>query len=136
MKLHFDVDGIEYNLAGKSSSEIKNTLKQLGVSSEIIRKVAISSYEAEINMVIHGGGGSIDFEITSGRIYLCFKDEGPGISDVNLAMKAGYSTASNQAREMGFGAGMGLPNMERYSDGLKITSGLNIGTKLEIEFNI
>lgn len=136
MKLNFDVDGNEYNLAGKSSSEIKKILKQLGIKPELTRKVAIASYEAEINMVIHGGGGNIKVEITTEKIYLCFTDEGPGISDVNLAMQVGYSTASDQAREMGFGAGMGLANMERYSDEMKITSGLNSGTKVEIEFYI
>lgn len=135
MNLSYDIKEDEFDHAGVASSKVKNILKQLGVASEIIRKVAISMYEAEINMVIHGNGGIIDVEIHEDHIYICFQDEGPGIKDINLAMKAGYSTASQKAREMGFGAGMGLPNIKRNSDDLKITSEIGKGTKVEITIN-
>lgn len=132
MKLHYDVEGGEFISAGMASGKVKKSLRQLGISPEVIRKVSISMYEAEINMVIHANGGTIDVEITPDKIYICLEDQGQGIEDVNLAMKAGFSTASKQAREMGFGAGMGLPNIKRYSDDLKITSILGKGTKVEI----
>ncbi|NLJ88676.1 MAG: anti-sigma regulatory factor [Epulopiscium sp.] len=132
MKLSFTVDGDEFLLAGEASSQVKKVLKQLGVSSAIIRKIAIAMYEAEINMVLHANGGSIDVDITPEKIYILFQDEGPGIKDIELAMQEGYSTASDEIRELGFGAGMGLPNMKRYSDDLKISSELGKGTKVEI----
>lgn len=132
MKLSFTVDGDEFLFAGEASSQVKKVLKQLGVSSAIIRKIAIAMYEAEINMVLHANGGSIDVDITPEKIYILFQDEGPGIKDIELAMQEGYSTASDEIRELGFGAGMGLPNMKRYSDDLKISSELGKGTKVEI----
>jgi anti-sigma regulatory factor (Ser/Thr protein kinase) len=136
MKLSYDVQGGEFTSAGRASSKVKKTLKQLGISPEIIRKVSISMYEAEINMVIHANGGKITAEIVPEKIYICLKDEGPGIKDLDLAMQAGYSTASKEAREMGFGAGMGLPNMRRYSDNLEITSEIGKGTKVEITVSL
>ena len=120
MKFHYDVLADEFSNAGVASSKVKKTLKQLGLPNEIIRKVAIAMYEAEINMVIHANGGVINGEINNNSVYISLKDEGPGIQDIDLAMKAGYSTASNKAREMGFGAGMGLPNIKRYSDNMKV----------------
>ena len=132
MKLNYDVQGGEFTSAGRASSRVKKTLKQLGIPPEIIRKVSVAMYEAEINMVIHANGGTILAEITPEKIYVCLEDEGPGIQDIDLAMQAGYSTASREAREMGFGAGMGLPNMKRYSDDLKIETELGKGTKVEI----
>ncbi|NLK21467.1 MAG: anti-sigma regulatory factor [Epulopiscium sp.] len=132
MKLRFEVDGDEFILAGEASSQVKRVLKQLGVSSEIIRKIAIAMYEAEINMVIHANGGEIEVEITPKRVYIILKDKGPGIPDINLAMQEGYSTANEKVRELGFGAGMGLPNMKKYSDGLNITSEIGKGTTVEI----
>lgn len=136
MKLHFDVYGGEYTSAGGASSMFKKALRQLGIPNEIIRKVSIAMYEAEINMVIHAYGGTIDAEITPEKIYIILKDQGPGIADLDLAMKVGYSTASNKAREMGFGAGMGLPNIKRNSDDLKINSELGVGTTVEISVNL
>lgn len=136
MKLHFDVYGGEYTSAGSASSMLKKTLRQLGISNEIIRKVSIAMYEAEINMVIHAYGGSIDVEITPEKIYIILKDQGPGIENLDLAMKVGYSTASKEAREMGFGAGMGLPNIKKNSDELKINSVLGVGTTVEISVNL
>lgn len=132
MKLHFEVDGGEFTSAGGASSKLKKTLRQLGIPPEVIRKVSIAMYEAEINMVIHANGGDVDIEITPEKIMIVLQDHGPGIDDLELAMQVGYSTASRQAREMGFGAGMGLPNIKKNSDHLKITSVIGEGTKVEI----
>lgn len=136
MKFNYDVEGGEFINAGVASSKFKKVLKQLGIAPDIIRKVSISMYEAEINMVIHANGGHIEGEITPEKIYVTLKDEGPGIEDVDLAMTAGYSTASKEAREMGFGAGMGLPNIKRNSDNLKVSSELGVGTLVEIIFQL
>lgn len=132
MNLHFDVEGGEFISAGVASSKVKKTLKQLAIKPEIIRKISIAMYEAEINMVIHANGGFIDAEITPEHIYVVLQDEGPGIENLELAMQAGYSTASQQARDMGFGAGMGLPNMKRYADILHIETEVGKGTKVAI----
>ena len=132
MKLNFKVDGNNFLLAGEASGQVKKSLRLLGIAAETIRRIAISMYEAEINMVIHGGGGEIDVEITPEKVLLFLKDKGPGISDIKLAMEEGYTTASNEVREMGFGAGMGLPNIKKYSDSLKVTSEVGKGTIVEI----
>ncbi len=132
ISLHYDIDGKDFSIAGEASSSVKKVLKQLGVSPEIIRKVAISMYEAEINTVIHAGGGAADVEITPDRIHVMFSDRGPGIADVALAMKEGFSTAPEYAREMGFGAGMGLANIKNNVDEVKIRSALGEGTTVEI----
>lgn len=132
MNLHFDVEGGEYISAGVASSKVKKALKQLAINSKIIRKISVAMYEAEINMVIHAHGGVIDAEIMPDHIHIILEDSGPGIENLELAMQAGYSTASRQAREMGFGAGMGLPNMKRYADILHIESEVGKGTKVEI----
>ncbi|MEA4815640.1 MAG: ATP-binding protein [Lachnospiraceae bacterium] len=132
MKLHYDINGDEFLAAGNASSDVKRNLKQLGIPAEIIKKVSIAMYEAEINMVIHANGGVIDVDIMPDGIYVVLKDKGPGIPDINLAMQEGYSTASNEARELGFGAGMGLPNMKRFADDIKITSVLGVGTTVEL----
>jgi anti-sigma regulatory factor (Ser/Thr protein kinase) len=136
MKFNYDVEGGEFINAGVASSKFKKILKQLGIPTDIIRKVSISMYEAEINMVIHADGGHIEGEITPERIYVALQDKGPGIADLDLAMTAGYSTASKAAREMGFGAGMGLPNIKRNSDNLKISSEVGVGTLVEIIFQL
>ncbi|MBU3811817.1 MAG: ATP-binding protein [Candidatus Niameybacter stercoravium] len=132
MKLHFEVDGNDFLLAGDASGKVKNVLKKLGVESSIIRKIAIAMYEAEMNMVIHANGGRVDVDILPEQIQVVLQDTGPGIPDIDLAMKEGYSTASHEIRELGFGAGMGLPNMKKYSDNLHITSEVGKGTKVEI----
>ncbi len=136
MKLHFEVLKDEFVRAGEASSSVKKILKQLGVSSEIIRKVAIAMYEAEINMVIHANGGTVDVDILPDKVYLVLTDTGPGIPDIELAKKEGYSTASDEVRDLGFGAGMGIPNMMRNSDFFKITSEVGKGTTVEIEVNL
>ncbi len=136
MKFNYDVEGGEFINAGIASAKFKKVMKQLGISPDIIRKVSISMYEAEINMVIHANGGHIEGEVTPEKIYVALVDQGPGIEDINLAMTAGFSTASKAAREMGFGAGMGLPNIKRNSDHLNITTEPGIGTKVEIAFQL
>lgn len=136
LKLHYDIDGNDFSIAGQASSNIKKVLKQLGVAPEIIRKAAISMYEGEINTVIHGKGGSADVEITTDKLTITFTDRGPGIEDISLAMQEGFSTATDEARELGFGAGMGLPNMKKYSDELNITSVPGEGTTVEIMIRI
>ena len=110
--LHFDVAGDDFTHAGEASGSVKRTLKKLGFSSDVIRRVAIAMYEAEINMVIHAGGGVVDVAITPEQIDIVFADKGPGIPNIDLAMKEGYSTAPDNVRALGFGAGMGLPNIK------------------------
>ena len=132
MKLNFKVDGNNFLLAGEASGQVKKTLRLLGIPADTIRRIAISMYEAEINMVIHGGGGEINVEITPEKVSIVLEDQGPGISDIELAMQEGYTTASNEVRELGFGAGMGLPNIKRYSDDLTLKSEVGKGTTVEI----
>lgn len=130
--LHYDVIGKDFSRAGEASSAVKKVLRKLAVDPEIIRKVAISMYEAEINMVIHANGGVVDVTISPEEIKVVLADQGPGIPDIDLAMQEGYSTATENVRELGFGAGMGLPNMKKYSDNLSITSQVGVGTTVEI----
>lgn len=132
LKLHFTVDGSDFTLAGECSSKVKKTLKQLGFNPEVIRRVAIAMYEGEINMVIHANGGEIDVEISPEQIVAVLKDTGPGIPDIEKAMQEGYSTASNSVRELGFGAGMGLPNMKKYSDEMRIDTEIGKGTTVTL----
>ncbi|MBQ1405232.1 MAG: ATP-binding protein [Oscillospiraceae bacterium] len=129
-RLHFDIDGGSFASAGNASVEVKKTLRQLGVSNAVIRRCSIAMYEGEINMVIHADGGTADVEVYPDRIVMVLEDHGPGIPDVELAMKEGYSTATEQIHNMGFGAGMGLPNMKRSSDDLKIETKVGVGTKI------
>ena len=129
-RLHFDIDGGSFASAGNASVEVKKTLRQLGVSNAVIRRCSIAMYEGEINMVIHADGGTADVEVYPDRIVMVLEDHGPGIPDVELAMKEDYSTATEQIHNMGFGAGMGLPNMKRSSDDLKIETKVGVGTKI------
>lgn len=133
---HYEVKDDDFSVAGENSSKVKKTLKQLGFEPNIIRKVAIAMYEAEINMIIHANGGYIDVEITPERIKVVLCDNGPGIEDINKAMEEGYSTADNKVRELGFGAGMGLPNIKKYSDEFNIKTKVGEGTTLEIIVNV
>lgn len=128
MVKHYEISGTDFANAGEASSSFKTVLKKLGVPNEVIRKVAIAMYEAEINTVIHGHGGSCDAEVLTDRIVITFKDSGPGIADIELAMQEGYSTASDKIRELGFGAGMGLPNIKKYTDDLQIETEPGKGT--------
>lgn len=132
MKLHYTVDGDDFLRAGEASGEVKGVLKKIGIPSKTIRKIAIAMYEAEMNMVLHANGGEVDVVISHECIHVLLRDTGPGIPDVNLAMQEGYSTATQEIRELGFGAGMGLPNMKRYSDELKVTSEVGKGTTVEL----
>ena len=122
--------------AGDVSARIKRHMKRLGIPSSIMRRVSVCTYEAEINLVIHSLGGEIDFEITSESILVRVRDCGPGIPDLEKAMTEGWSTASNEVRNMGFGAGMGLPNMKRNADEFSITSAVGVGTDISMVFHI
>lgn len=133
IKLYYTVDGKDFAMAGEASASIKQKLKQMGVDYTIIRKVAIAMYEGEINLFIHAGGGQIEVIISASEICMILTDEGPGIEDIERAMKAGYSTATNDDREMGFGAGMGLPNMKKYADSLEIESKVGVGTRVTMK---
>lgn len=130
------IKGWDFSRAGEASCEIKNTLKQIGVSQDVIRRVAIASYEAEMNVVMYARRGNMRCEINPTIIKITIEDEGPGIEDINQAMQEGFSTATPEMREMGFGAGMGLPNIKRNSDDFEISSVLDRGTKLKMIFNL
>ena len=136
LNFHFDVDGEDFTSAGQASVQVKKSLRQLGIAPEIIRKVSIAMYEGEINMVIHAGGGEADVLIFEDRIEIHLNDNGPGIANIDLAMQEGFSTAPDNIRSLGFGAGMGLPNMKRYSDSIKIDSALGKGTKILMTVNL
>ena len=136
IKLTYHVEGGDLIGAGEASSKMKMALKKLDLPQETIRRAAICMYEGEINMVIHAKGGEITVEITTEQIRMVLADVGPGIPDVELAMQAGYSTAPDEIRSLGFGAGMGLPNMKRYSDEMKIDTTLGVGTTVTMRFNL
>ncbi len=135
ISFHFDVDGDNFTSAGQASVQVKKNLRQLGVSPEIIRRVSIAMYEGEINMVIHANGGDADVLVHEDGIEIILEDHGPGIPDVGLAMKEGYSTAPDNIRTLGFGAGMGLPNMKRYTDSMDIETEIGKGTKITMRVN-
>ncbi len=136
MNLNYSLPGNDMSVAGIASSSLKKNLMQLGVAPAIVKKAVISLYEAEINMVIHGGGGTVDIEITPEAVTAVLTDHGPGIPDITLAMQEGYSTASDLIREMGFGAGMGLPNIKKNSDYLDIKSIPGVETIVTIKVKI
>ncbi|MGI5978466.1 MAG: ATP-binding protein [Oscillospiraceae bacterium] len=133
---HYDVPGDDFSQAGAASNAVKQILKQLGLDPQVVRKMAIALYEGEINMVIHAGGGEIDVDINDKKIVAVLTDHGPGIENVELAMQDGWSTASEQVRGLGFGAGMGLPNMKRNADILKIDTKVGVGTTVTLTVNI
>ena len=122
------VQGGVFDAIGEASTQLKSVLKMLGIPSDITRRATVVAYEAEMNLVIHAGGGEITASVFPDRLELFVRDEGPGIPDIALAMKEGYSTATDEIREMGFGAGMGLPNMARSADEFEITSSTENGT--------
>lgn len=133
--LHYDVSGDDFTRAGEASGAVKKRLKALGYNSDAIRRVAIAMYEAEINMVIHAEGGFTDIDIYPDRVEILLSDKGPGIPDVDKAMQEGYSTAPDNVRNLGFGAGMGLPNIKKYTDEMKIETEIGVGTKLYLTVN-
>ena len=133
IKFHFDVDGENFSSAGEASVVVKKKLRQLGFSPDVIRKVSIAMYEGEINMVIHANGGKADVEVRDDEIVIILADRGPGIADVELAMQEGYSTARENVRALGFGAGMGLPNMKKYTDYMNIDTEVGVGTTITMK---
>ena len=132
----FDVDGSDFTSAGHASVQIKKNLRQLGLSPEVIRRVSIAMYEGEINMVIHAGGGIAEVKVCEDCIEIILDDKGPGIKDIDQAMQEGFSTAPDNIRSLGFGAGMGLPNMKRYTDSMDISSTVGVGTRIVMKVNI
>ena len=135
IRFHFDVDGENFSSAGEASVVVKKKLRQLGFSPEVIRKVSIAMYEGEINMVIHANGGEADVEVGDDSIVIILSDKGPGIENVELAMQEGYSTARDNVRALGFGAGMGLPNMKKYTDEMNIDTEVGVGTTITMKVN-
>lgn len=136
VNFHFDIDGDNFTSAGEASVRIKKHLRDMGFSPDVIRRVSVSMYEGEINMVIHANGGYADVDVYSDRIEITLVDNGPGISNIELAMQEGYSTAPDNIRSLGFGAGMGLPNMARYTDDMRIESEVDKGTTVYMTVNV
>ncbi|WP_047451016.1 ATP-binding protein [Alistipes sp. ZOR0009] len=136
MLLEYNVEGGDFARAGWASSQVKKVLKQIGVDQNVIKRVVVALYEAEVNIVAHAYRGVISVDINAEQIIMKLEDEGPGIPDIPLAMQKGYSTASPQVREMGFGAGMGLPNIETNSDKFEIRTEIGRGTTLEITIHL
>ena len=136
MQMDYNVSTMDFSTAGTASSSIKKTLKEIGIDSAIIRKLAIATYEAEINIAIHSNGGKISLHIEEDKLRVVAEDKGPGIPNIELAMQKGYSTASTEARELGFGAGMGLPNMKKCCDDFIIDSKVGEFTRVEMIMNI
>ena len=134
VKLHYDVVDDDFTVAGEASGAVKKVLKQLGFPSEIIRRVAIAMYECEINMVIHADGGLAEVYVWDDSVRVVLSDKGPGIPNIDLAMQEGFSTAKDNIRALGFGAGMGLPNMKRYADDLNISTVVGEGTTVTMNF--
>ena len=132
---HFDVDGENFTSAGQASVQVKKNLRQLGIDPETIRRVSIAMYEGEINMVIHAGGGEADVSVDDGCVEIKLTDHGPGIANIEQAMQEGFSTAPDTVRSLGFGAGMGLPNMKRYTDEMIIDSVVGEGTTITMKVN-
>lgn len=132
VNFHFDIDGDNFTSAGEASVQTKKALRQMGFSAETIRRVSVAMYEGEINMVIHANGGSADIYVFADRIEIVLADKGPGIPNVSLAMQEGYSTAPDNIRSLGFGAGMGLPNMKRYTDNMEIETEVGVGTTIKM----
>ncbi len=134
--LHYEVSGEDFTRAGEASGSVKKRLKALGYNTDAIRRVAIAMYEAEINMVIHAEGGFVDVDIFPDHVNVLLSDKGPGIPDVEKAMQEGFSTAPDNVRNLGFGAGMGLPNIKKYTDDMRIETEIGKGTDLYLTVNV
>ena len=130
LTLHYDIDAADFSAAGEASSGVKRTLNKIGVNPAIVKRVAIAMYEAEINAIIHAGGGEAEVIVSDSSITIILKDTGPGIANIEQAMQEGFSTAPDNIRSLGFGAGMGLPNMKRYTDRMEIDSAVGVGTTI------
>ena len=135
-RISYPVAAADYTDAGKASTDIKRKLKQLGVGGDVLRRVAVASYEVELNLVIHSLGGELTLTVFPDAVRLVSSDVGPGIPDLEMAMREGFSTANEEARSMGFGAGMGLPNMKRNADDFSIESEVGKGTTITMGFNL
>ena len=135
-RISYPVAAADYTSAGKASTDIKRRLKQLGVGGDVLRRVAVASYEVELNLVIHSMGGELTLTVFPDAAQLVSADVGPGIPDLEMAMREGYSTANDEARSLGFGAGMGLPNMKRYTDEMKIESTVGGGTTVTMKIKL
>ena len=136
LQFHYSVDGDNFTSAGQASVQVKKVLRRLGLDPETIRRVSIAMYEGEINMVIHAGGGDADVNIYEDCIEIVLRDHGPGIADIDMAMQEGFSTAPDNIRSLGFGAGMGLPNMKRYTDDMQIDSVVGEGTTITMKVSL
>lgn len=136
VKLTYEIDGDNFNAAGDASTAVKRVLKKLRLPAQIVRRAVVCMYEGEINMVIHADGGCAVVEVTPDEIIMVLEDHGPGIADVALAMQEGYSTARENIRSLGFGAGMGLPNMKKYTDTMRIDTEVGRGTKVTMTVKI
>ena len=136
IRLQYTVPGDDFARAGEASADLKSTLKRLGLPAAAVRRISIALYEGEINLAIHAGGGQIDVSIDDDAVEMVLSDQGPGIPDIELAMSEGFSTASAQVRSLGFGAGMGLPNMKRYTDEFAIRSTVGLGTTITMRVKV
>ena len=136
IRFRFNIDGEDFTSAGKASVQVKKLLRQLDFDADTIRRVSVAMYEGEINMVIHAGGGKATVTVLPEKIEIVLADRGPGIADVELAMKEGFSTAPENIRSLGFGAGMGLPNMKKNTDSMEISSRLGEGTTITMTVNL
>ena len=136
IRLEYTVPGNDFARAGEASADLKSTLKRLGLPGAAVRRIAIALYEGEINLAIHAGGGRIQVTVDDRQVEMILTDQGPGIPDISKAMEEGYSTASAQVRSLGFGAGMGLPNMKRYTDEFYIQSTVGVGTTITMRVKI
>ena len=136
VNFHFEIDGDNFTSAGEASVQAKKMLRQMGFSAETIRRVSVAMYEGEINMVIHANGGNADINVFPDKIEVILADKGPGIPDVAQAMQEGFSTAPDNIRSLGFGAGMGLPNMKRYTDSFEIETEVGVGTTVKMTVKV
>ncbi|MFP4024260.1 MAG: ATP-binding protein [Thiohalospira sp.] len=132
MHFEYEIEGGDFSKAGNVSSLLKKTLKQLVGNHKMVKRIVVAMYEAEVNVVAHAYSGKVTIDIDTDKIMIQVKDKGPGIEDIQQAMQDGYSTASEQVREMGFGAGMGLSNIKNNADEFEITSQVGVGTELKI----
>ena len=136
LQLRYSVPGDDFTRAGEASGDVKHKLKKLGYNPSAIRRVSIAMYEGEINMVIHAGGGEANVDVDPDKVVIVLTDHGPGIADVEKAMQEGWSTASDEIRAQGFGAGMGLPNMKKYTDNMQIDTVLGVGTTISLRVDL
>ncbi len=136
MRLSYTIPSMDFSAAGKASAEAKRFLARLGLDQNLVKRIAIAMYEGEMNIAIHGGGGGAELDVNADKVEVLLRDQGPGIADLELAMTEGYSTASEEVRSMGFGAGMGMPNMKRNADSMIVDSKPGAGTRISMVFNL